>query len=246
MLIDAQRRGVEYYWFLLILVFQPFGAWAYFFLFKLKDFRNSQEWLTSLFHRPPPLHELRHRLETRPTTAGRLELAERLVELGEYAEAAPHLEAVLAGEPEHCQALFALAECRRGSGHPDQAVEPLRKLIRRHASWQDYKAWPELISVLRETGDTAGAVESSRELARYAPSLEHKCLLAEQLLDVGAGAEARKTLELALEDFRYLTGVSRRRDRRWVTRAKQLLKETEMNVMEKGARADSEIPNTKY
>jgi hypothetical protein len=225
MLFDAHRRGMEYYWFLLILAFQPFGSWAYFFLFKLKDFRDGTGSLATLFHRPPSIEELRHRFESQATTARRLELALRLVELGDYAEAVPHLEAVLAREPEHCQVLFALAQAQRGLGHPELAVPPLRKLIHRHSSWQDYKAWRELISVLVETEDVAGGVETCRELSRIAPSLQHKCILAEQLLDTGATAEARKTLEMALEDYRYLTGLSKRRDRRWVGRAKQLLKE---------------------
>ena len=38
-------------------------------------------------------------------------------------------------------------------------------------------------------------------------------------------AEARKVVEQGLIDYRYLTGISRRRDRRWVGKAKQLLRE---------------------
>ena len=38
-------------------------------------------------------------------------------------------------------------------------------------------------------------------------------------------AEARKIAEQGLEDYHYLTGPSRRRDRPWVSKAKQLLKE---------------------
>jgi hypothetical protein len=225
MLVDAHRRGVDFYWFFLIFAFQPFGAWVYFFVYKAGDFRDVRGLAGSLFHRPPSLEELRHRLDRLPTTASRLELGERLVQLGEYGEAMPHLEAVLSREPEHCQALFALAACQRGLGHPDLAVEPLRKLIARHPSWCDYKAWYELISVRNESGDRAGAVETSRELIRVAPSLGHKYLLAENLLKSGTDDEARKVLAQGLEDFQYLTGLSRRRDRRWVGRTKQLLKQ---------------------
>ena len=76
-----------------------------------------------------------------------------------------------------------------------------------------------------ESGDRAGAVETSRELIRVAPSLGHKYLLAENLLKSGTDDEARKVLAQGLEDFQYLTGLSRRRDRRWVGRTKQLLKQ---------------------
>ncbi len=225
MLVDAHRRGVDFYWYWIILIFQPLGAWAYFFVFKLKDFRIDHSGLTGLFHRPPSLEELRHRAERSGTLASRLELAERLAEAKEYAEALPHLEAVLAREGEHCQALFLLAASHRGLGHPEQALSPLQKLIARHPSWRDYRAWHTLIEVRRETGDLDGALTSCRDLVRVAPSLEHKCLLAEHLLRTGEKAEAAKVVEQGLEDYQYLTGLSRRRDQRWVGKAKQLLRQ---------------------
>ena len=83
----------------------------------------------------------------------------------------------------------------------------------------------KLIEVRHETGDVAGALESCRELARIAPRLEHKCLLAERLMEAGEKAEAQKIIGLGLDDYRYLTGLSRRRDRRWVGKAKQLLRQ---------------------
>jgi hypothetical protein len=227
MLVDAYRRGVEYYWYWIILVFQPLGAWAYFLIFKVRDLGTHHSRLTGLFHRRPSLHELRHRAERSATLASRLELAERLVEAGGYAEAAPHLEAILAREPEHCQALFLLAACHRGLQHPEQAVPLLQKLIARHPSWRDYEAWHTLIEVRQESGDLVGALGSCRELVRIGPSLEHKCLLAEYLLRSGENAEAGKVVQQGLEDYHYLTGPSRRRDRRWVGKAKQLLKQTE-------------------
>jgi hypothetical protein len=225
MLVDAHRRGVDYYWYWIILVFQPLGAWAYFFIYKAKDLHGDYGWLTSFFHRPPSLQELRHRAERSATLASRLELAERLTEAGEHAEARSHLEAVLAREPDHCQALFLLAGCHRGLAHPEQAVPLLQRLIARHPSWRDYQAWQTLIEVRRETGDMAGAIASCRDLARASPRLEHKCLLAEHLLKTGEKVEAGKVVEQGLDDYHYLTGPSRRRDRRWVGKAKQLLKE---------------------
>src|SRR5215204_751277 len=95
MLVDASRRGVEMYWFWIILVFQPLGAWAYFFVYKLGDFTRGggTGWVNNLFTRRPSLEQLRYRAEQSPTLTARLELAERLVEAGEYQEAEPHLKA---------------------------------------------------------------------------------------------------------------------------------------------------------
>jgi hypothetical protein len=225
MLVDANRRGVEYYWYWIILAAQPFGAWVYFFLHKARDFQDGSSWLAGLIHRPPSLQELRHRVARSPTSAHRLELGERLVELGEHDEALPYLEAVLAREPEHCQCLFLLADCHRGLKHPEEAVPLLQKLIARQPNWSDYKAWHVLIDVCQASGDLPAALTRCRELCRLAPRLEHKCLLAEHLLQRGENVEARRVVEQGLDDYRYLSGHSRRRDGRWVGKAKQLLKE---------------------
>ncbi len=101
MLIDASRRDVNPYWFWIILAFQPIGAWAYFFVYKARDFSHGTGWLGNLFTRRPSVEELRYRVEQVPTVAGHLELAERLIETKEFAEAEPHLKAVLSRKTEH-------------------------------------------------------------------------------------------------------------------------------------------------
>jgi hypothetical protein len=225
MLIDASRRGVESSWYPFVLLVQPFGAWSYFFVHKIKDYPKASRWLSDLFRWRPSLEELRHRLNQSATPANALALAERLVEVEDYAEAVPHLETVLRREPEHCRALFLLALSRRGLGHPREAVAPLEKLVSHHPAWMDYRAWRVLIAVCQESGDDAGALERCRGLVRAAPIMEHKWLLAVHLVKAGEKAEARQLVERALEDYRYLTGMSRRRDGRWVGKARQILKE---------------------
>src|SRR4051812_34944471 len=87
MVIDANRRGVDGYWFWIILVIQPLGAWAYFFVHKLPALRRDGGWFAGLFQRRASLAELRHRADQSPTPANRLELGDRLVETGAFAEA---------------------------------------------------------------------------------------------------------------------------------------------------------------
>jgi hypothetical protein len=227
MLVDANRRGVESYWFWIIFIFQPLGPWAYFFVYKIKDFTGgagSPRWLGNVFNRRPSLDEVRHRVERSPTAANRLELGERLVEAGEYDEALPHLQAMLAREPEHAETLAALAYCHREMGAPAEAVPLLQKLVARQPGWRDYAAYRALVRSCQAIKDPA-AVAHGRELVRLAPTMEHRYLLAEQLLDADEPGEARKVLEQGLEDFRYLKGASRSRDRQWVGKAKQLLRE---------------------
>jgi hypothetical protein len=225
MLVDASRRRVEHFWIWIILFLQPVGAWAYFILYKTGDLRSGTGWLASLFHRPPSLEELRHRAAQSPTVASRLDLAERLVETGGFEEAAPHLDAVLAREPEHNRAQFLLAQARRGLGKPADAVPLLRSVVKRQPGWCEYAAWYLLIDCCRESNDRPGAVAACRELARMLPGLEHACLFGEELLAAGEPVEARKVVEQALGEYQYSSGPSRRRDRRFVGRAKQLLKQ---------------------
>jgi len=229
MLIDANRRGVEHYWFWIILFLQPIGAWAYFFIYKVKDFSRGNrsggnDWLTNLLTRRPSLEELRYRAEQSPTVTARLELAERLIETQEYDEAEPHLVAVLAREPDLGPALFALAECHRRRNRPADAIPLLQKLITQRPNWRDYLAWHLLIDTHQSAGDHAGAVTQARKLVQAAPGLEHKCLLANCLVAAGDPGEARQVVAKALEEYRFSQNPGRN-DRRWVGKAKQLLNE---------------------
>jgi hypothetical protein len=225
MLIDANRRGVDQFWFWIILLFQPIGPWAYFFMYKIKDFRGSSGSWRNLFQRRPSLDVLRYQVEQAPTSANRLELGERLVEVGEYGEALMQLEEVLDRESEHCQCLFLVAQCHRNLGRPVEAVPPLQRLIARNSSWSDFLAWRTLVDACYEAGDCAEALTHCRELVRLAPSLQHRCMLAERLADAGDRSEARRVVESGLAEFRFMSGPGRRRDSRWVSKAKQLIKE---------------------
>jgi hypothetical protein len=224
MLVDANRRGMDYYWFWIILVFQPLGPWAYFFAYKIRELRGGTAGLGGLFQRRASLAELQYQTERSPTMANHLALAERLIEIGQPGDALPHLEVVLTHEPEHCQALYAKARCFRAQGHPAEAVPVLQKLIKRQSGWGNYQAWHTLVEVRGEAADPAGATESCRELLRVSPTLQHKCLLAEHLRADGQPAEARQLLEKALADYQFQSRHTWT-NRRWAWRAKQMLKE---------------------
>jgi hypothetical protein len=224
MLIDASRRDIHPYWFWIILAIQPIGAWAYFLVYKVKDFSSGAGWLGNLFTRRPSLEELRYRVEQAPTVARRLELAERLIETEEYEEAETHFKSVLQHEPEHGAALLALAECYRQTERPAEAEPLLLKLVAQRPNWRDYLAWHNLIDTYQAMGNHPEAVAQSRKLAQVVPTLENKCRLTRCLVEAGNVPEARQVIERALDDYRFSQNPSRK-ERRWVGRARQLLKE---------------------
>jgi hypothetical protein len=225
MLVDAYRRPAETFWFFVILFLQPIGPWIYFFVIKIHDFHGVQGLQLPFLNRRPSLDELRYQAEHVPTLASQLALAERLVEMNDHAGALPYLESALQREPEHCQILFLQAVCYAELGQPDKAVPNLERVIARDRAWSDYSAWRLLISARTALKDTAGALNNCRDLARIAPTLRHRCLLAEHLIEDGQAAEARELLERALEDHQYAPSITRRRNRTWASQAKRLLKQ---------------------
>ncbi len=234
MLVDASRRRVEPFWYFIVLIVQPFGAWAYFLIHKLPDWRGGSlgglGGLGGLFQRRASLDELRYRVQQTPTLANHLALAERLVEWQEYAEAVPHLETVVQREPQHCHALFALATSHTRLGKADQAVPVLEKLIARDRWWSNYAAWRLMIEAKEALADRVGALETCRELARLAPTLENRCLLAEQLLSHGLVDEARALLQTSLDEHRFAPGPIRRRNRHWASVARRLQRQIPSRV----------------
>jgi hypothetical protein len=226
MLVDAFRRS-EGFWPWVILFVPVLGAWGYFFAVKVPGWTGGRSWSLPAFRRGPSLDELRFRAEQSPTLANHLDLAERLAERHEHAEAVPHLEEVLAREPEHCRAQFLLATCHAGQGQLDKALPCLEKIIARERYWSNYAAWYALIDFRGEAGDAAGAAAACRELARLAPTLRHQCLLAERLLDAGQPGEARQVLDGALREHQYAPGNVRWRNWRWASQARRILRRIE-------------------
>lgn len=235
MLVDAYRRGVDYFWYFLIF-FVPFiGPLAYFFAIKIHDFRAVRTGSISspvqglfAYMTRPSLDELRFRAQQSPTFANHLALAERLIEKKDFAAAVPHLEAALERETEHGQVLYDLARCKMELGTPAQAVPLCRRILQKDKHWSNYRAWRLLIDAQSAADDPQGALTTCRDLAQLTQSLEYRCLLAEHLLTNGRNEEARKLLDESLAEYHFSPGASRRRNSRWASVARRLQRQTEV------------------
>jgi hypothetical protein len=222
MLVDAYQRRADTIWFCVILFAFPFGPWVYFLAIKLGDFGmlRTGNW----FVRRTSLDQLRYQAERVPTLASHLALAERLIERGEHNEALPYLESARKREPEHAQVLYLLAVCHTELNEPEQAALLVERIIARDRRWSDYSAWRLLVRVRILLNDGDGALEACRELERLAPTLQHRCQLAELLMEHGRHDEAYDLLEQSLEEHKYAPSLSRRRNRSWASQARRLQK----------------------
>jgi hypothetical protein len=228
MALDAWfRDDVEPAWFWVIVALPVAGAFVYCLSIKLTDLLKSGR-LAAWFSGRPSLDELRYRAENTPTLVNHFNLAVRLMEQGDHAEALPHLEAAQKMEPEHGKVLFVLARCHKETGQPERAVPLLEELLARDPRWGNYMGWRLLIDSCAAAGDEAGAIKGCRELARLAATMETTCVLAQHLLRVRQVDEARTVLERAVRDYDFAPGPVRRRNRRWAREARRLLKEAEV------------------
>jgi hypothetical protein len=228
MLVHAYRTGADTFWYFVIFFFQPLGAWIYFFVVFVPGIRvGSVGHGKGGWQRRLSLDELRYRAERAPTVYNRTALAECLMEKGQYGEAIPLLEAVMAMDESFCQAIHDLALCHLACQEPARALALLQRLLKRDYRWSYYRAWRTLIDAHVACQDPQAALEACRELAKMVPTLENKCLLAEHLLDNKLAPEAIHVLDQALEEHSFAPWGKRLKNWRVARHAQQLLKEAE-------------------
>jgi hypothetical protein len=225
MAVDAYRRSADFFWYWVILLFQPLGPFIYFLAvmvpgFRLRGFRTVSG---PGRQRKLSFKELTYRVERTPTVANRLALAECLMDRGDHAQAIPYLEAILAIESDYGSALHSLAECRLATGAPDEAASLLDRLIRKDYRWSNYRAWRTLITVHEARGQPADALQTCREFEKRQPTLENKCLLARHLIANDGANEAEALLDRALEDLQFAPFSDRWRNYRWSREARRIL-----------------------
>ena len=224
MLIDAYRRGVQSWWFYVIFLFQPLGAWVYFFAEKWGHWEGVRG-LSGMFKRKTPLAELEFRARQSPTLANYLALGERLVELRRHEDAITPLEQARMLEPTHAPICFLLARCHYETAKSAVAFDLLRRIIDAEPRWEDYSAWKQMILVQQDLKQDDGVLETARQLVKLSPRMEHKFLLADQLARLRQDGEARLVLENALQEQQFVAAPVRRMNGEWIKQAKRLLSE---------------------
>jgi hypothetical protein len=225
MLVDAIRRRADFFWLPIILLFQPIGPLAYFFVVKIHDFDlGALGRALGAGPRRPDVRELRQRVEETPSVANRLALGEALEESEDHAAAADLFRAVLFNDPNNKQALHGLGRSLRGLDRPGEAVEHYAKLAELDAAYRDHSAALEYAEALWESGQNRDAIEVLEAMAASSTRLNHRVALGHYLSRSGETARAREVLESGLRHYETSPAFVRRRDRRWASEAEKLLR----------------------
>lgn len=224
MLVDAIRRGADYYW-LMIIAFIPGGSLIYFFFVRMRDpdVRRASSRLKELVTRPVPVEMLQARFDDSPSAANEIALAKGLGEDGRWKEASEHFENVLKGRPKDPEALFGYGVCLLESERPHEAVAPLCRLVDDHPGYRDYATYRELGTAYQRLELPEEAVDLFRSLYRQSPRLRHAVWLAEALLVIGKTSEAKELLETALRRSHDSPAYAKSADRPWRKQAEQML-----------------------
>jgi hypothetical protein len=219
MAIDAGRKRMEYYWFLIIF-FVPFGGVVYFFVVKIHDFKWRK--LTALLRSPPTVDQLRYRYRENPCVDNRLALGRGLADAGRHVEAIVEFEGICQSRPDEPDALWGLGMSRAALGELEEAIAALTRLLAAAPSYNDWEAWVMLAGIQHKRGMQAESLETLRTLVRKSARTDHQMLLAQALIAAERYEEAAGMLDRILEENQHAPDYIRRRDRKVVARARRL------------------------
>ncbi|MBN1653792.1 MAG: tetratricopeptide repeat protein [Deltaproteobacteria bacterium] len=229
MIVDAIRRRVEPFWYVILLF--PAGALIYFFIVKLR--------ISELVNIAPkqtvatqPVTEydftdidgFKKEVEQSPSFANRLRLAKAFFAGKRFEEAAHYFALALKTHPREREALYGLGLCRLELKQTAGAIDTLTELVDRNLEYDDYKAAQILAQTLWNEGRREETFLLLEEIKERSPELRHRIVIAHYLVKEGLRQRAIEVLEEALTRFNRASEYVRKREGRWATEARGLLR----------------------
>jgi hypothetical protein len=225
MLVDAIKRRAEFWWFLIIVFFMPFGALVYFFMVKLQDYDVGR--LKRAFSGGPAgsLSELAYRAQETPSVINKLAFGDALAQVERFVEASDVYREILRKDESNKQALHGLARSLLGAGRAADACEHFQRLLEMDNAYADYSAALDYAEALWQSGQKDDAVELLTGLVRASSRINHRVALGHYLALSERKGEAKDVLELALRDHEHSPAFVKKRDHKWAARAEKMMRE---------------------
>ncbi|MEO8917941.1 MAG: tetratricopeptide repeat protein [Polyangiaceae bacterium] len=223
MLIDAIRRRVPFYWYVVILIV-PLGTFIYFVMIKLPEMNGRQPKLPNAFASGgPSLENLGEQARQVPSEQNKLIYADALAGAQRFSEAVGRYRDVLRLSSDSKEALHGLARTLLSLGRPLDAIEELAHLMELDPAFRDYSAALDYAEALWQAGKHEDAIGLLTGLVSVSKRINHRMALAHYLKEQGDSATARSELDQALREFASSPDFVQRRDQRWAERARKLL-----------------------
>ena len=226
MLVDAIRRRVPFYWYLIIVLLAPLGTLIYFVLLKLPEWTGRRPVAPGLVASSgPSLDEVIELARQTPSELNKLALADKFAELGQFSEAIGRYREVLRQSRDNREALHGLARALLATARPLEAIEELATLMEIDPAFRDYSAALDYAEALWQAGKQDDAIGLLTGLVSVSRRINHRMALAHYSKERGDSVTARSELDQALREFAEQPEFVQRRDQRWADRARKLLAE---------------------
>jgi hypothetical protein len=220
MLIDSIRRSAPGYW-ILIIIFVPFGALVYFFGVKLRDYRHLFSRLVG--QRSRSADELMARYEAQPSQTNQLALAAAFYDEARLEQAASLFADVLEKDAAEPVALWGLARVRRSQGDHSESARLYERLIEVDPKHGDFGAVLEYAETLWDAGQRARCLEILDDIAQESQRLNHRLAFAHYLVLADEKAKAKTVLRRALQEHETSPSWLKQKERQWAGAATELL-----------------------
>ena len=223
MIVDAVRKRVEFYWYLIILLAFPLGSLIYFFVIKMRDFQQGATRSISTDGSRPSFGSFKPEALGSASIPVQLAAADALESSGRYTEAIPRYAKVLDREPKNPQALHGMARCMTSTGKPEQAVELLSQLLSDDNAYRNYSAALEYAEALWQSGQREDCLQVLEQLVLVTGRINHRLALAHYSLLSEMPGRAREVLQQALADHASQPEHVQRQQQHWADRAAVML-----------------------
>ncbi|HKO54344.1 MAG TPA: hypothetical protein VJ276_00620 [Thermoanaerobaculia bacterium] len=222
-IVTLARRGGDRYWIWLILIGGVIGAAAYFLVEGLPDFSKMRSTFAGPARRRR-IQVLRAIIRDNPAAGNYEELGELLSEEKKWADAREAFDHALAQRTDSIDPFYRRGIASFHIGDDASAVRDLKLVVAKEPKYDYSRALCVLSQALARGGHTPEAVEAFDRLIRTSTAAESLCAAAEFLISQGRYAEARDLAESILDRRLTMPHYQKRRDRRWLWKAKGLLR----------------------
>lgn len=226
-IVHVIKRNREYWWILIILFFQIFGALVYFLVEILPDLRRGDlgKDLSAAGDKlkSPQLRirQIEKELESTPTVEKRLELAEAYGQADQWDKAVGIYDSCTSGPfDDDPYILYGSAYARFQVGHYQQAESALDKIEKTKSKDKRESRWLLRLRIWEHTGREKQALEAYPDLLEAFSGEEARYRYALLLKKTGQTEEGNDLLKKMVSESSQHSKLYRKLNRTWVAKAK--------------------------
>jgi hypothetical protein len=224
MLIDALRRG-ENYWAFWILIFPLFNAILYFFLVYRPATASSSTRGFELpgTHNRQRIRELQAQIHHLDKAHHHAQLGDIYFQQGKLTEAEECYRAAIERDASDLDFHAHLGQCLLRQGRADEARPLLEKVVRENPKHDYGHTLMGYAEALARLGQEDDAIRVWEEVLQHHSYARARVQVAELYLKKGDADRARNDLNELIADETHAVSFERKRDKVWVKQAKALL-----------------------